>query len=158
MPGHFHDLEFKVEGEEESFIIATTRPELLPACLAIVAHPEDERYQKFFGKKAIVPLFDIPVPIVPSEHAEMDKGTGIMMVCTFGDAADVAWWKKSGLPIKQVIGLNGRMLDVEYGKAPFDSLNPQKANENYSQIKGLKIKQAKEKIVEIGRASCRERV
>ncbi|NCB49549.1 MAG: valine--tRNA ligase [Alphaproteobacteria bacterium] len=149
MPGHFHDLEFKIEGEEESFIIATTRPELLPACLAIVAHPEDERYQKFFGKKAIVPLFDIPVPIVPSEHAEMDKGTGIMMVCTFGDAADVAWWKKSGLPIKQVIGLNGRMLDVEYGKAPFDSLNPQKANENYSQIKGLKIKQAKEKIVDL---------
>ncbi|MBQ2845180.1 MAG: class I tRNA ligase family protein [Alphaproteobacteria bacterium] len=98
--GFFHDLEFKVQGSDKTFVIATTRPELLPACIAIVAHPDDERYADLFGKNAIVPLFDVIVPIVPSEHAEKDKGTGIMMVCTFGDAADVAWWKQSGLPIK----------------------------------------------------------
>ena len=84
--GYFHDIEFKVEGEEDTFIIATTRPVLLPACIAIVANPADERYKKFFGKNAITPLFDIPVPIVPSENAEMDKGTGIMMVCAMVEA------------------------------------------------------------------------
>lgn len=93
MEGFFHDIRFSVKDSDETFTIATTRPELLAACLAIVAHPDDERYKHLFGKTAVVPLFDIPVPIVPSEHAEKDKGTGIMMVCTFGDAADVAWWK-----------------------------------------------------------------
>lgn len=146
--GHFHDIEFKVDGVDDTFIIATTRPELLPACIAVVAHPDDNRYKHLFGKNAIVPLFDIPVPIVPSEHAEIDKGTGIMMVCTFGDAADVAWWKKSGLPIKQIIGLDGRMLPVQYGEGAFVSEHPAKAAAFYNQLIGLKPKQAREKIVE----------
>ena len=77
--GFFHDLAFKIEGTDDEFIISTTRPELLPACLAIVAHPDDERYQHLFGKKAIVPLFDIAVPIVPSEHAEKDKGSVMIL-------------------------------------------------------------------------------
>lgn len=152
--GFFHDIQFGVEGEPGvHFTIATTRPEFLPACIAVVAHPDDERYQKYFGKKAIVPLFDIPVPIVPSEHAEMDKGTGIMMVCTFGDAADVAWWKQSGLPIKQIVGLDGRILPNEYGVEPFVSLNPQKAAAYYNQITGLKMKEARAQIVEFLRKS-----
>ena len=145
--GFFHDIRFRVEGSDTTFTIATTRPEFLPACIAVVAHPDDERYKPFFGKKAIVPLFDIPVPIVPSEHAEMDKGTGIMMVCTFGDAADVAWWKQSGLPIKQIIGLDGRIIDQEYGKGNFVSLNAEKAKAYYDQIIGLKVKDARAKIV-----------
>lgn len=150
--GFFHDLEFKVEGTDKTFVISTTRPELLAACIAVVAHPEDERYKDLFGKKAIVPLFDIPVDIVPSEHAEIEKGTGIMMVCTFGDAADVAWWKHSGLPLKQIIGLDGRILDVEYGKGAFVSLNAEKAKTNYAQLIGLTAKQAKAKVVELLRA------
>lgn len=152
-PGFFHDIQFKVEGSDTTFTIATTRPEFLPACIAVVAHPDDERYKPFFGKNAIVPLFDIPVPIVPSEHAEMDKGTGIMMVCTFGDAADVAWWKQSGLPIKQIIGLDGRIMAVEYGEAPFVSLNKEKAKNNFETIKGLKVKEARAQIVELLRQS-----
>lgn len=151
--GFFHDISFGVEGSDQKFTIATTRPEFLPACIAVVAHPDDERYKPYFGKKAIVPLFDIPVPIVPSEHAEMDKGTGIMMVCTFGDAADVAWWKQSGLPIKQIVGLDGRIIAHEYGKGNFVSLNPEKAKSYYDQIIGLKVKQAREKIVEFLRES-----
>ena len=147
--GFFHDIKFEVEGGQDSFIISTTRPELLPACIAIVAHPDDERYQKYFGKKALVPLFDIEVDIVASEHAEKDKGTGIMMVCTFGDSADVAWWKKSGHPLKQIIGPDGRMLDIEYGKGVFTSKNPAKANQNYRQLVGLTTKQARAKIVEL---------
>ncbi|MBE6449150.1 MAG: valine--tRNA ligase [Alphaproteobacteria bacterium] len=147
--GFFHDIRFGVEGEPDTyFTIATTRPEFLPACIAVVAHPDDERYKKYFGKNAIVPLFDIPVPIVPSEHAEMDKGTGIMMVCTFGDAADVAWWKKSGLPIKQIIGLDGRIIKQEYGTGNFVSLNVEKAKKYYDAIAGLKVKQARAQLVE----------
>lgn len=149
MESFFHDIRFAVEGEEDvSFTIATTRPEFLPACIAVVAHPDDERYQKYFGKNAIVPLFDIPVPIVPSEHAEMDKGTGIMMVCTFGDAADVAWWKASGLPIKQIVGLDGRILPHTYGEGAFVSLNAEKAKGYYDQMVGLKMKDARAKVVE----------
>ena len=149
MSSFFHDIRFKVEGEPDaSFTIATTRPEFLPACIAVVAHPDDERYKKYFGKKAIVPLFDIPVPIVPSEHAEMDKGTGIMMVCTFGDAADVAWWKQSGLPIKQIIGKDGCIIRQEYGKGNFVSLNVAKAKSYYDQIAGLPVKKARAQIVE----------
>ncbi len=151
--GFFHDISFKVQDSDTTFTIATTRPEFLPACIAVVAHPDDERYQPFFGKKAIVPLFDIPVPIVPSEHAEPDKGTGIMMVCTFGDAADVAWWKQSGLPIKQIVGLDGRLMDIDYGTGNFVSLNAEKAAGYYNQLKGLKVKDARAKIVEFLRES-----
>ena len=150
--GFFHDIKFKLEDSDENIVIATTRPEFLPACIAIVAHPDDERYQRFFGKKVIVPLFGTPVEVIPSEHAEKDKGTGIMMVCTFGDAADVAWWKQSGLPLKQIVGRNGCLLDVTFGVAPFTSLNPEKANGYYKQIVGLPTKQAREKIVEFLRA------
>lgn len=153
MASFFHDIQFKVEGSDTTFTIATTRPEFLPACIAVVAHPDDERYQPFFGKNAIVPLFDIPVPIIASEHAEKDKGTGIMMVCTFGDAADVAWWKKSGLPIKQIIGLDGRIINQEYGQGNFVSLNVAKAKANYDQLIGLTVKQARAKIVEMLRES-----
>ncbi len=152
-PGFFHDIRFKVAGEDQTFTIATTRPEFLPACIAVVAHPDDPRYQPYFGKKAIVPIFDIPVPIVPSAHAEPDKGTGIMMVCTFGDAADVAWWKQSGLPIKQIIGLDGRLKDIVYGEAPFVSLAPEKAKAAYDTMKGLKVKDARAQVVSLLRES-----
>ncbi len=149
MEGFFHDIKFKVD-DGSDFIISTTRPELLPACIAIVANPEDDRYKSLFGKKAITPLFDAPVPIMPSSHAEIDKGTGIMMVCTFGDAADVAWWKQSGLPIKQIIDLDGRIMDdVVFGVGAFESLNPDNANKNYMTLMGKTVKQAKQGIVEL---------
>lgn len=152
--GFFHDIRFNIEDENGEFIkIATTRPEFLPACIAVVAHPDDERYQKYFGKKAIVPLFNIPVPIIASEHAEKDKGTGIMMVCTFGDAADVAWWKKSGLPIKQIIGKDGCIIPLEYGTGNFVSLDIPKAKQYYDQIAGLPVKKARAQIVEFLRES-----
>ncbi|MBF0584155.1 MAG: class I tRNA ligase family protein [Magnetococcales bacterium] len=104
--GLFFDVRFGVEGGG-SFVIATTRPELLAACIAIVAHPDDPRYRPFFGKLAITPVFGVTVPILASEHADPEKGTGIMMICTFGDAADVMWWKSSGLPLRIIIGRDG---------------------------------------------------
>ncbi len=147
-PGAYHHIRFEVENGGD-FIIATTRPELLAACIAVVALPDDERYKPLFGKKAISPLFYAPVPILASTHADPEKGSGILMVCTFGDAMDVDWWKKSNLPLKQIIGLNGLLLDVEFGKDPFKSINPEKAASNYKELVGLKTHQARKKIVEL---------
>ena len=148
VPGAFHDLRFEVE-DGGHFIISTTRPELLAACIAVVAHPNDERYKSLFGKKAITPLFHSAVPICPSVHADPEKGSGILMVCTFGDMMDVAWWKQSRLPIRLIIDRSGRLLDVRFGEPPFESRNPEKANEAYRQLAGLRIRQAQKKIVEL---------
>ena len=106
----FNDIIFKVDGQD--LIIATTRPELLPACVAIFYHPEDKRYQKFKDKKAKVPLFGFEVPILPDERADPEKGTGIVMCCTFGDQTDMEWQKAHDLPIKQAITKDGRMSEI----------------------------------------------
>ena len=147
-PGAYHDLVFKVDDGAE-FVIATTRPELLPACIAVVAHPDDQRYQSYFGKTAISPLFHAPVPIRPSTHADPEKGTGILMVCTFGDAADVEWWKQSGLAVKPVLDKQGKLLNVTFGTAPFDSSDIKCANQAMGSLAGLRIKKARQVIVEL---------
>jgi valyl-tRNA synthetase len=147
--GNFHDIRFYVEGEGD-FIISTTRPELLAACVAVVAHPDDDRYKHLFGKKAITPLFFSPVPIIADERAEIEKGTGILMVCTFGDSTDVEWWNEYKLPLRQIIDTNGRLVsDIDFDKKPFESINPDKANKYYSEIAGKTVKQAKKKMVEL---------
>ncbi len=91
-------------------VVATTRPELLPACVALVAHPADERYQSLFGRNATTPLFGVRVPILAHHLADQAKGTGIAMVCTFGDTTDVTWWRDLGLATRPVIGPDGRLL------------------------------------------------
>ena len=146
--GFFHDIAFSTEDSAE-FIISTTRPELLPACVAITAHPEDERYKRFFGKKAISPLFYRQIPILPSPHADPEKGTGILMVCTFGDMEDVVFCKKQDLPVLQIIDDEGVFMDICFDKEPFKSARAKEANSNYSYLKGLRVKQARRKIVEI---------
>lgn len=146
--GHFHDLQFDIEGGG-NFIISTTRPELLGACIAVVAHPDDERYQPYFGKTAITPLYKAPVPILASEHADPEKGTGILMVCTFGDSADVEYWRKSKLPLRQLVGRDGRIMGADYSQAPFESKDPKAANAVHAQLAGLFVKQARAKLVEL---------
>ena len=146
--GAYHDLTFGVEGGGE-FIISTTRPELLAACIAVVAHPDDERYRPFFGKTAITPLFGDRVPIMSAEHADPEKGTGILMVCTFGDSMDVEWWKKSGLPLKQIIGADGRMLKLNFASSPFNVTNAVRAQNNYQTLTGCYIKEAQKQIVSL---------
>jgi valyl-tRNA synthetase len=146
--GTFYDVRFGIEGDGE-LLIATTRPELLPACIAVVAHPDDERYQPLFGKLAITPLFGARVPILAAEHADPEKGTGILMVCTFGDVMDVEWWKESGLPVKQILGRDGRLLPITFGEAPFESVDPARAQQAYDEIVGLNAKQAKNKTAEL---------
>lgn len=147
-PGAYHYLDFGGESGE-TFTIATTRPELLPACIAVVAHPDDARYQSLFGTYAVTPLFRARVPILASDHADPDKGSGILMVCTFGDAADVEWWKQRALPIRQVIGSNGRYLPIDFSQEPFSSIDATAANAVYSSLEGLKVRQAQKKIVEL---------
>jgi len=127
LPSFFNDIVFKV-GDEE-LIIATTRPELLPACVAVFYHPNDKRYTKYAGKKAKVPLFDIEVPILPDERADPEKGTGIVMCCTFGDQTDMEWQKAHSLPIIMAIGRDGNMT-AESGK-----------------YEGLQIEEARKQIV-----------
>jgi valyl-tRNA synthetase len=148
IPGAFHDVQFGIEGGG-SFTISTTRPELLPACIAVVAHPDDARYKPLFGKFAITPLFHARVPILASEHADPEKGSGILMVCTFGDANDVEWWKRSGQAAKPIISAKGTMREVQFGVAPFDSLKPIIAQENYSKISGVDVRKAKKLIAEM---------
>ncbi len=111
----FNDIVFKVEdenGDLQDLIIATTRPELLPACVAIFFHPDDKRYRKYKGKMAIVPLFDFKVPIMPDTRADPEKGTGIVMCCTFGDQTDMEWQKAHDLPIKLAITQDGKMTSL----------------------------------------------
>ena len=148
-PGAYHDLEFGVEGSDESFVIATTRPELLPACVGVTARPDDARYQRFFGRRALTPLFRVPVPIFPSELADADKGTGILMVCTFGDQSDVTWWREHALALRQIIGRDGRLLPVVYGSEQYPSLDPPAANAAYAQLVGKSVSQAQRRIVEL---------
>lgn len=106
----FNDIVFKVDGKD--VIIATTRPELLPACVAVFAHPNDDRYKKLIGKKATTPLFNVEVAIMADERVDPAKGTGIVMCCTFGDQTDIEWYRKYNLPLKEAIDRNGVMTDL----------------------------------------------
>jgi valyl-tRNA synthetase len=146
--GSFHHVRFGVEGGG-SFVIATTRPELLPACVGVAAHPADERYRPLFGRRAVTPLFRVPVPIFPSELVDREKGTGILMVCTFGDATDVQWWREEGLALRQVVGRDGHLAAVEFGGDAFPSLDAGKANEAYARLAGKTVKEAQKAVVEL---------
>ncbi len=110
-PGFYHKLNFHTpDGQDVQ--IETTRPELLPACCALIAHPDDERYQHLFGTTVTTPLFGVEVPVVAHREAEMDKGAGIAMCCTFGDLTDVTWWRELNLPTRTILQRDGR-LQVE---------------------------------------------
>ncbi len=109
----WNDIYFGVDGSEEKITIGTTRPELIPACVAVFYHPDDERYnKKLKGKIAITPLFGVKVPILPDDEVKMDKGTGLVMCCTFGDEMDINWWRKQKLKEKIILNKYGK-LDAE---------------------------------------------
>jgi valyl-tRNA synthetase len=122
-------------------VIATTRPELLPACVALVAHPADERYQPLFGKTAATPLFGVSVPILAHHLADPAKGTGIAMVCTFGDTTDVTWWRDLGLPTRPVLGPDGRMLADTPGW-----ITAQQGRAAYAELAGYPAKSVRNRV------------
>jgi valyl-tRNA synthetase len=107
-PGHFHRIAF--HSSAGPVHVETTRPELVPAVVALVAHPGDERYQAMFGTTVRSPVFGVEVPVLAHHAAEPDKGAGIAMVCTFGDLTDVLWWRELDLPVRSVVGRDGRLL------------------------------------------------
>ena len=105
-PGAYHRLRF------DDIEIETTRPELVAACVALVAHPDDERYAARFGTTVHTPLFGVEVPVLAHRLAEPDKGSGIAMICTFGDVTDVVWWRELDLPTRSIVTRSGRITET----------------------------------------------
>lgn len=126
----FNYINFKTVEDDEKFTIATTRPELLPAIVCVFVNPNDEKNKHLIGKTASIPIIDEKVPIIGDEKVALDKGTGVVMCCTFGDQTDIEWWKKYNLPLKYIFTDDGKIIDSvkKYG--------------------GMKIKEARKQIVE----------
>lgn len=146
-PGAYHRISFHRHDGRKVFI-ETTRPELLAACVALVAHPDDERYQPLFGQTVTSPLYGVEVPVMAHPLAKPDKGTGIAMICTFGDLTDVTWWRELNLPTRAIVGRDGRII----GETP-EWIQGAAAAENYAAIAGKTVFSAKEAVVELLRAS-----
>ena len=147
VPGAYHRLKFHT-AEGGHIEIMSTRPELLPACVALVAHPDDERYKPMFGTTVTTPIFGVEVPVLAHHLAQPDKGTGIAMICTFGDVTDVVWWRDLNLPTCAVLGFDGRFVSD-----PPPGIDSPQARESYSQLAGKTVFSAKQSIVELLRAS-----
>ena len=141
-PGAFHRIAFGRVGGGEPVLVDTTRPELVASCVALVAHPDDERYQPLIGATVRTPVFGVEVPVVAHPLAEPDKGTGIAMICTFGDITDITWWRELQLPIRTVIGRDGRFLRET---PPWLAEPP--AAERYAELAGKTVFSAREAIV-----------
>src|SRR3954465_1894944 len=167
MPAAYHRIRFKLaganpaqgatvaqganvaQGFSPAFIeIDTTRPELIPACVALVAHPDDVRYQPLFGKEVETPLFGVRVPVRAHALADPEKGSGIAMICTFGDVTDVTWWRELSLPVRAIIQVDGTLRDVAWGSAGWESADAERAQRYYAELKGLSAAKARAKLVE----------
>jgi valyl-tRNA synthetase len=125
----FTDIAFALPDGGE-LVVATTRPELLPSCVCIFVHPEDDRHRHLVGKTARTPIFDLDVPIMTNEDVDREKGTGVVMCCTFGDTKDIEWWETFELPLNISIGRDGKMTG------------------NAGDYAGLKIRDARRKVLE----------
>jgi valyl-tRNA synthetase len=147
MPAAYHRLAFHAP-DGTDIHIETTRPELLAACVALVAHPDDERYQHLFGTNVTTPLFGVEVPVVAHHLAQKDKGSGIAMICTFGDVTDVIWWRELSLPNRTILGADGRII----AEAP-EAIVSDDALAAYAQIAGKTVFSAKKSMVEMLQAS-----
>jgi valyl-tRNA synthetase len=147
-PGAYHTIAFhKLDGSGD-VLIDTTRPELLPACVALIAHPDDPRYQPLFGKTVRTPLFNVEVPVFAHPLAQIDKGTGIAMCCTFGDLTDVIWWRELQLSMRAIISRDGRIVN----EAPSGLTDPA-GLAHYASLVGKSAKQAQTAIAEMLSAS-----
>jgi valyl-tRNA synthetase len=152
-PGNYHRVAFARADAEGVIEIETTRPELLASCVALVAHPDDERYRALFGTNVVTPLFGVDVPILAHELADPEKGSGIAMICTFGDTTDVVWWRELSLPTRALIGRDGRFLPVDFGSANWPSRDVEAATLFYAQLEGRTINQVRATVVDALRES-----
>jgi len=145
--GAYHRLHFT---HDNGFVpIETTRPELLPACVAVVAHPDDERFKDLFGKTLVTPLFGVEVPVVAHKLADPEKGSGAAMICTFGDTTDVTWWREMRLATRSIVDRDGKFINVEWGTPGWESRDPAQAQNHYDELAGLRVHQAKKRMAEI---------
>ncbi|MCX6501262.1 MAG: valine--tRNA ligase, partial [Microbacterium sp.] len=140
----YHRLAFHKTDGTGDVHIQTTRPELLAACVALVANPDDERYQPLFGTTVTTPLFGVEVPVLAHPLAQQDKGSGIAMICTFGDVTDIIWWRELDLPNRTIIGKDGRIV----ADAP-DALTTDAAKAAFAEIAGKTVFSAKKRMVEL---------
>jgi valyl-tRNA synthetase len=147
-PGAYHTLAFHRTDNTGDVLIETTRPELLAACVALVAHPDDERYAPLFGATVKTPLFEVEVPVLAHPLAQPDKGSGIAMICTFGDLTDVIWWRELQLPTRAIVTRDGRIA-----QDPPEGITSDVARANYAALAGKSVKQAQNAIVEMLRSS-----
>ena len=138
-PGAYHRVRF------DDIEIETTRPELIAACVALVAHPDDERYAARFGTTVHTPLFEVEVPVLAHHLAEPDKGSGIAMICTFGDVTDVVWWRELDLATRSIVTRSGRITESPPTGVP--------DGEAWQAIAGRTVKQAQRAMVEMLAAS-----
>jgi valyl-tRNA synthetase len=144
MPGEYHRIAFPYSDGSGAVHIETTRPELLAACVALVAHPDDARYQKHFGTTVTTPVFGVEVPVVAHHLADPEKGSGIAMICTFGDTTDVTWWRELDLATRPIIGWDGRILP----ETP-DWITRPAGREAYASLAGMTAFSAKKRMVEL---------
>jgi valyl-tRNA synthetase len=143
--GAYYAVRFHGTDGGDDVVIETTRPELLPACVALVAHPDDARYKKVVGRTVTTALFGVPVPVVAHPLADPEKGSGIAMICTFGDTTDVVWWRELQLPTRNVMGRDGRLVP---DPPQWDDASPD-ATVRYAELAGKTAKQAQRRIVEL---------
>jgi valyl-tRNA synthetase len=149
MPGAYHRIRFARADGAGAVDIDTTRPELIPACVALVAHPDDARYAPLFGQEVVTPLFGVRVPVRPHPLADPEKGTGIAMICTFGDVTDVVWWRELGLPVRAILQPNGTLRPVQWGAPGWESRDVAAAARHYEGIAGLSTSKARARVVEL---------
>jgi valyl-tRNA synthetase len=148
MDGLYHRVTF--DGDDGGRVeIETSRPELIPACVALVAHPSDARYSGLIGATVLTPLFRVPVPVVAHELADPEKGTGIAMICTFGDITDVTWWRELSLPLRVVLEKDGSIGDRRFGEPGWESRDPDAANAAMAELAGLSVKRARRRVAEL---------
>ncbi len=145
LAGAYHRIAFQRTDGGGPVHIETTRPELIPACVALVAHPDDHRYRPLFGTEVTTPLFATRVPVLAHALADPEKGSGLAMICTFGDVTDVTWWRELDLPVRSIVGRDGRIVAVPPPGVP--------ANEAWSELAGKTVKQARGAVVDLLRRS-----
>jgi valyl-tRNA synthetase len=147
-PGAYHRIRFARADGDGYVHVETTRPELIPACVALVAHPDDERYKPLFDREVITPLFGVRVPVRPHPLADPEKGSGVAMICTFGDVTDVVWWRELSLPVRAILQPNGTLRPVTWGEPGWAADDPAAAQQHYDELAGLSAPKARARIVE----------
>src|SRR5688500_17891101 len=148
-PAAYHKIHFAKADGSGAVAIETTRPELIPACVALVAHPDDARYKPLFGSEVITPLFGARVAVRAHALADPEKGSGIAMICTFGDTTDVTWWRELKLPVRAIVQPNGTLRPVTWGQPGWESADAPRAQAAYDQLSGLSTEKAQAKIAEL---------